>query len=96
MKIKFLVFAANAITVCAILFSACYQTKPKINDINPAFGKYISGYTSGMQSRKATIRIELSSGLNDVKVAALAARMDSLKVVAETTNNPELLHNFMS
>jgi len=73
MKNKILLFAFLLTTVCIILFSACFQTRPKVNDINPAFGKYISGYTSGMVSRKSTIRIELSHGLNEPKTNPVSA-----------------------
>ncbi|MBA2612757.1 MAG: hypothetical protein H0U95_12345 [Bacteroidetes bacterium] len=65
MKIKLFLFATVIIVTCIVLFSACFQTRPKIYDINPAFGKYISGYTSGMVSRKSTIRIELSHSVNE-------------------------------
>ncbi len=55
--------------ICVLLISvitffviqACSQFRPKVKDINPAFGQYISGYTSGMVSRKTTIRIELTN-----------------------------------
>lgn len=57
-----------ALIACAILFNACSPFKPKINEINPAFGQYISGFTSGMVSRKTTIRIELARGLNEKTV----------------------------
>src|ERR1700740_1989888 len=65
MKTKLFLFATITTVICIILLSACFQTRPKINTINPAFGKYISGYTSGMVSRKSTIRIELSHGINE-------------------------------
>jgi alpha-2-macroglobulin len=52
----------TAVVAVFLLLSSCFNTRPQINKINPAFSKYISGYTSGMVSRKSTIRIELSQG----------------------------------
>jgi alpha-2-macroglobulin len=52
---------AGALLALASLFLAgCFNRKPKVNPVDPEFGKYISGYTSGMVSRKTTIRIELA------------------------------------
>ena len=48
-----------------IVLIACSQTRPKVNSVNPAFAKYIAGYTSGMVSRKSTIRIELTNSPNE-------------------------------
>lgn len=67
MKTTNLIRAAILGIICIILLNACYHTRPKINDINPAFGQYISGFTSGMVSRKTTLRIELARGLNETK-----------------------------
>ncbi len=67
MKTKLFLSVSITTLICVVLFTACFQTRPKVNDINPAFGKYISGYTSGMVSRKSTIRIELSHGINEAK-----------------------------
>lgn len=54
------------IAVAALtLIEACSPFKPKATEINPQFGQYISGFTSGMISRKSTIRIELARGLNE-------------------------------
>ncbi len=49
----------------SMLWVACYQSRPSIAPINPLFGKYISGFSSGMLSRTASLRIELSQGLNE-------------------------------
>lgn len=73
MKTKIFLFATVTTVICIALFSACFQTRPKINAINPAFGKYISGYTSGMVSRKSSIRIELSHGINEDKTLTASA-----------------------
>lgn len=46
--------------ITSLFLSGCFQSKSGIYEINPAFGQYISGYTSGMVSRKTTVRIELA------------------------------------
>jgi hypothetical protein len=38
----------------------CGPTKPKMIAVDPKFSEYVSAYTSGMISRKSTIRIELA------------------------------------
>ncbi len=82
MKTKLFLFAIVITLFCIALFSACLQSRPKIKGIDPAFGKYISGYTSGMVSRKSTIRIELAHGLNEKQTAAQASNNVSIS----TTN----------
>lgn len=44
----------------ALFLDSCSFSRPRINEVNPAFGQYISAYTSGMISRRSTIRIELA------------------------------------
>lgn len=44
----------------ALFFSSC-KKKNKINPIDAAFAKYIEAYTSGVVSKKNTIRIQLAS-----------------------------------
>lgn len=45
-----------------LLFLAqCGTGKPEIIKVNPAFGKYISGYTAGMVSRGSTIKVEVKN-----------------------------------
>lgn len=39
---------------------ACGNGKPKLFRVDPAYGEYISGYTSGMISRTSGIRIDLN------------------------------------
>lgn len=53
--------------VCAIVLSisACGPTKPEIIKVDPAFGEYVSGYTSGMVTRKSNIRVELADPMLD-------------------------------
>jgi hypothetical protein len=62
MKHKILYLAALLVVTFTIIFSSCIHFKPEINAVDPAFGKYISAYTSGMVSRKTAIRIELAQG----------------------------------
>jgi hypothetical protein len=45
---------------CLAGLAACLKSGKQIVGVDPAFGRYISGYTSGMISRKATIRIQLA------------------------------------
>lgn len=45
--------------IIATCFLAC-QSKQKINDADPSFGRYIDGFTSGVVSKAAVIRIRLS------------------------------------
>lgn len=44
----------------ALLISGCGTGKPEIVKVDPAFGEYVSAYTSGMVSRRSPIRIELT------------------------------------
>ena len=67
MKIKLFLIAIGSCLLSILLFNACSHSRPRVNAINPAFGKYISGYTSGMLSRKAGIRIELAKSPNENK-----------------------------
>ncbi len=48
------------ISTLTLILSSCFFSKSGINEVNPAFGQYISAYTSGMVSRKTTVRIELA------------------------------------
>lgn len=60
-------FLLPVIVSVSLLLTACFNSRPKINQPNPAFVKYISGYTSGMISRRAPIRIELSNSVHTGK-----------------------------
>ena len=51
----------TTLVVCIALITACAPSRPEIFKINPAYGKYVSAYTSGMINRKSTIRVELSA-----------------------------------
>ncbi|MBA3663220.1 MAG: hypothetical protein H0W61_03300 [Bacteroidetes bacterium] len=65
MKIKFLALSVILIFGITLFFTSCFHFKPEITAVNPVFGQYISGYTSGMVTRKTIIRIELSHGPNE-------------------------------
>ncbi|HRH60310.1 MAG TPA: MG2 domain-containing protein, partial [Chitinophagaceae bacterium] len=52
-----------AIIACVAIFFSC-NSKPKIIDVDPAFGKYIDAYTSGVISKKNSIRIHLAADAN--------------------------------
>jgi uncharacterized protein YfaS (alpha-2-macroglobulin family) len=68
--------------VCLILsaLAACGPTKPKIIEIDPGFGEYISGYTSGMVGREDVIRIELSESLPEDMVLTKEQKQDLVEV----------------
>jgi alpha-2-macroglobulin len=76
--------ARSLVIVLTILGCACSHFKPKVTDINPQFGQYISGFTSGMISRKSTIRIELARGLNE--------NSQSQSITASAENGSALPH----
>lgn len=63
MKTQTIIFK-TAIALFFLTILGCGPSKPEIFKVDPAFGEYISGYTSGMVTRKSNIRIELSEGLN--------------------------------
>ena len=85
MKRNILLLAFSLITAIAVIISSCSHFKREINDINPAFGKYISAYTSGMVSRKNAIRIELAKGYFETHpvLGKTAARDTSARTVEE-------------
>ena len=67
MKIKpFYFFSLLSLTSLLFLHS-CFQGKPKIKAVNPAFKQYIEAFTSGMISRKSTIRVDLTFAYGDKK-----------------------------
>ena len=53
------------IVMCASIIFSCKQ-KRRIVHINPAFSKYIEAFTSGIISRKNTIRLQLSSDISTI------------------------------
>jgi alpha-2-macroglobulin len=52
-------FIAVSLCLFSIVFFACNK-KEKIQAVNPAFSKYIDGYTSGVISKTAAIRVRLT------------------------------------
>lgn len=83
-KSLFLIYAQAVTLLCILLMlSACFNSRPTVNNTNPAFAKYISGFTSGMVPRNSSIRIELAQGANTInKPVAGGVSIDSV-----TTNN---------
>lgn len=82
MKHKNLYLAASLVVIFTIIFSSCIHFKPEINEVDPAFGKYISAYTSGMVSRKTAIRIELAKGYFETHpVLKKSASVDSVLAI---------------
>lgn len=59
------IFTIILVLVFGLIINSCGPTKPTILKQNPAYAEYISGYTSGMLSRKDKIRIELSDFVGD-------------------------------
>lgn len=59
MKTKALYFVLLVVTGSISILLSC-GSKPEIYRIDPAYGKYISGYSSGMVSRQSGIRVELA------------------------------------
>lgn len=70
--IRSLIALPAVVLAFLLLFNACMSSGHKIIRPAPAFAKYISGFTSGMISRRSTIRIELAQGLNERKLQAMA------------------------
>lgn len=48
-----------SVIACLLLFSTC-TSRQKLIDVDPAFSQYIEAYTSGVVSKKSTIRIRLA------------------------------------
>lgn len=66
MKTTFYIFL-SIILVGSGIFSSC-GSKPEIFKVDPAYGKYVAAYSSGMVSRQSGIRVELNDEvLKDIK-----------------------------
>ncbi len=88
-------FLLKLITVPLIIMMviACNYSKPKIIKVNPEFARYISGYTSGMVSRKSNIRIELAYGLNEKKLADLKLTLPPNATAADSVMACSIAYN---
>lgn len=75
MKTKMIRLKITLAAIAMGLIVACSPSKPEIFKVNPAFGKYISAYTSGMVTRKTAIRIELAE--SQVKLLNDQSRVNS-------------------
>ncbi|MEP6467050.1 MAG: MG2 domain-containing protein, partial [Parafilimonas sp.] len=58
-------FAIKSLSILffVTIFFSCNQ-KPKLIEVDPAFSQYIDAYTSGVISKKNTIRIQLASDIS--------------------------------
>ena len=56
------IYRAVLLLPAIILFSC--NNKPKLVDVDPAFSQYIDAYTSGVISKKNTVRIQLASDVS--------------------------------
>lgn len=83
------IFTRSAIALFCIFLLGCGPSRPDIFKVDPAFGEYVSGYTSGMVTRKSNIRIELAESIlqhsNDPDVL-----LDSLLLKDIFSFEPEL------
>ncbi|MBS1745297.1 MAG: hypothetical protein JST21_03905 [Bacteroidetes bacterium] len=62
MKMSFITRIVGYIVILlftSVLFSC--KTEPKLIDVDPAFSQYIDAYTSGVVSKKNTVRIQLAA-----------------------------------
>lgn len=57
-------FISGLVFVLLILLSTSCENKKKLTKLDPAFSKYIEAYTSGVISKKNTIRIQLTSDVS--------------------------------
>jgi len=69
-----------------ITLYSCLNTSPRIAKPNPAFVKYISGYSSGMISRNSTIRIELAHPVGLLNGTSSQSQLDSALAVNDANN----------
>ena len=53
---------AGFLLIIIIIFSC--NNKAKLVDVDPAFSQYIDAYTSGVVSKKNTVRIQLASDIS--------------------------------
>jgi uncharacterized protein YfaS (alpha-2-macroglobulin family) len=63
------------LTVILSLFSSCNK-KDKWIDVDPAFSKYIDGYTTGTVSKTSAVRIQLATDANTTHAVGEAVKDD--------------------
>lgn len=97
MKTKLLLLSALSLIASVFLLPSCIHTSAEIYHIDPAFGNYISGYTSGMISRKGTIRIELAKSYFEIHPSAKKFTTGGI-IYPESTPVPDstILENIFS
>lgn len=97
MKNKIVYLAISTVVAITVILSSCIHFKPEINEVDPAFGKYISAYTSGMVSRKTAIRIELAKGyFESHPVLKMPVLNDTVSSVQTTLPDSTLLEDIFS
>ena len=90
MKSFKLILAAAFFSIVGLMINSCGPSRPAILKQNPAYAEYVSGYTSGMISRKGTIRIELA----DVVGGDTRNWIKKVQSFVNTTdNNPIIVGN---
>jgi uncharacterized protein YfaS (alpha-2-macroglobulin family) len=52
---------SSSLTLLSLIILFSCNTKPKLAEVDPAFSQYIDSYTSGVVSKKNTVRIQLAS-----------------------------------
>src|SRR5436190_9305190 len=60
---KTAVINRGVLLLLAIILFSC-NNKPKLVDVDPAFSQYIDAYTSGVISKKNTVRVQLASDVS--------------------------------
>ena len=65
MNTNFSKFIAILVVAIVPFIVGCRPTRPEIIKQNPAFAEHVAGYTSGMISRKSSIRVELENFVGD-------------------------------
>ncbi|MBI5540819.1 MAG: hypothetical protein HY951_12215 [Bacteroidia bacterium] len=89
MKTKKYLLITAVVVIAMVLIYSTISSRPQIIKTNPAFVKYISAFTSGMISRKSTIRIELARSINEKNIIAQTTDSVAQTTIPETTNGVE-------
>lgn len=71
MKKQSSIFIPFLASVVLFLLNACGAGKPEVITVDPAFSEYIAAYSSGMVTRKASIRIKLQEILPENAILSL-------------------------
>ena len=71
MKKQSSIFIPFLASVVVLVLNACGAGKPEVITVDPAFSEYIAAYSSGMVTRKASIRIKLQEILPENAILSL-------------------------